>query len=228
MKKYFGVLCLAILVLAVACAPKQQETSTPPQNGVNPPAAGDVDKEPVVAEPEQQVPSEQNIPQDVLDLLDKSQKVKSIYYKYRGPGTGNDFFEFYVKGANIKYKPARELRSLDQKESYDSIFINKDAKSAASYCEAAYCAYQGQKEDLVYDEAYIKTVFDWIGEIKEAEKIGEEVIDSRNTWKIQADNGILWIDTFYGIPLKVESGGETYRFEQIAVNGVKDSDVLPS
>ena len=51
-----------------------------------------------------------------------------------------------------------------------------------------------------------------------AKKVGEEVIDSRNTWKIETNNGILWVDTFYGIPLKVDSGGNIYKFEQLAVN----------
>ena len=46
-------------------------------------------------------------------------------------------------------------------------------------------------------------------------------------WKIDTGHGTFWIDTFYGIPLKIEAGGKTYKFEQIAVNSVQDSDVVP-
>ena len=210
------VLILAIIA-AAACAPVQKEITTIPGPG------GEI-KQPVekAAQPKQEISAE------VRELLAKSNtKVSSIYYKYRDPETGANFHEFYVKGSKIRYRPYRELKSLDKPESYDSIFIDKAAKTAQSYCTEAYCSYKGKKADLNYDEAYIKTIFDWIG-IKEAKKIGEEVIDGRSTWKLETSNGILWVDTFYGIPLKAESSGKTYKFEQISVNSVKDSDVAPS
>ena len=165
---------------------------------------------------------------DVKELLNKHKtKVSSIYYKYRGPESGSNFHEFYIKGNKIKYKPSLEIKTLDQPGSYDAIFIDKVAKTAQSYCTAAYCAYKGKKADLSYATAYISTVFDWI-DVTSAEKVGEEVINSRNTWKIETNKGILWVDTFYGIPLKIESGGKTYKFEQLAVNSVTDADVVPS
>ena len=145
--------------------------------------------------------------------MDKSKtRVKSIYYHYRGPETGSNFHEFYVKGNKIKYKPYLEIKSLDRPDSYDAIFIDKTAGTAQSYCTAAYCAYKGKKSDLRYASAYLRTVFDWIDGLTKANKVGEEVIDSRSTWKIDTDKGILWVDTFYGIPLRVESDGRTYKF----------------
>lgn len=209
---------LALIVLSVyivACTPAQPATSAPA---------------PDVKPPPQQQPAaqKQEIPAEVKELFDKSKtRVKSIYYHYRGPETGSNFHEFYVKGDKIKYKPYLEIKSLDKIESYDSIFIDKTSKTAASYCTAAYCAYKGKKSDLSYANFYLPTVFDWIDGLEYAKKIGEEVIDSRSTWKIEASKGILWVDTFYGIPLKAESNGETYRYQQISVNNVQDSDVAP-
>lgn len=169
----------------------------------------------------------QEISAGVKDLLERHKtRVKSIYYKYRGPETGTNFHEFYVKGDKIKYKPYLELKSLDREDSYDTIFIDKTAQTAESYCMAAYCAYKGKKADLEYGDAYISTIFDWIS-VASAKKVGEEVIDDRNTWKLETGKGILWVDTFYGIPLKAESNGKTYKFEQISVNSVQDSDVAP-
>ena len=117
---------------------------------------------------------------------------------------------------------------MDRQDSYDTIFIDKTAKTAQSYCVAAYCIYKGKKADLRYDDVYIATLFDWLSGLTYAKKTGEQVIDSRSTWKIETNNGILWLDVFYGIPLKVESGGKVYRFQEISVNSVKDSDVVPS
>lgn len=214
---------LALMVLSVyivSCKPAQPATSAP---------APEVKPSPQQQAAVQTTTQKQEISSDVKELLDKSKtRVKSIYYHYRGPETGSNFHEFYVNGDKIKYKPYLEIKSLDRPDSYDTIFIDKTAKTAQSYCTAAYCAYKGKKQDLNYADAYITTVFDWIGGLTQAKKVGEEVIDSRNTWKIETNNGILWIDTFYGIPLKVESGGKTYRYQQISVNSVQDSDVVPS
>jgi hypothetical protein len=222
MKWGWPTLCIiSFLVLIISCAPAQEAPKT---------AAAPKTESGAEAKTQTAITKEKpaEIAAEVKDFLAKPKtKVSSIYYKYRGPETGSNFHEFYVKGSRIKYIPYRELKSLDNPESYDSVFIDKTAGTAQSYCTELYCAYKGKKADLNYGGAYIKTIFDWI-DIESADKVGEEVIDDRSTWKVQTDKGILWIDTFYGIPLKAESGGKTYKFEQISVNSVKDSDVAPS
>lgn len=209
---------LAVLILA-ACTAAQQPA---PAAEIKPAAKPDAVQNAVVK-------PQDEISPDVADLLAKSKtKVKSIYYKYRGPETGSNFFEFYAKGSKIKYLPWKGLKSLDEPADFDSVFIDKSAQTAQSYCEALYCAVRGKKADLKYNDAYIYTVNDWVGSITQAKKVGEEVVDDRSTWKLDTNQGTFWIDTFYGIPLKIEAGGKTYRFEQIAVNSVQDSDVVPS
>lgn len=217
-------IALLLLVFVIGCAPVQQQTASPTTGQ---------DTKPVVAEVAEPAPKEQPNPRqeisdEVKELLGKHKtKVSSIYYKYRGPETGANFYDFYAKGAKIKYKPYLELRSLDAPGSYDSIFIDKTARTAQSYCEAAYCRYKGKKEDLSYGNAYINSIFDWI-DVTDAKKVGEELIEARSTWKLETNKGIVWVDSFYGVPLKVESSGKSYRFEQISVNSVQDSDVVPS
>jgi len=106
MKKYLLVLCvIVILSYVAACAPVQQVTSPVP-----PPVAKPEAKKPV--EEPAAMPPVQSISADVKGVLGSSNKVKSIYYKYRGPQTGNNFFEFYIKGNKIKYLPAREIKSI--------------------------------------------------------------------------------------------------------------------
>ncbi len=222
MKGGWLVLCIvSFLVLIVACAPAQEapKTTTAPKTEQS--AATETPTTTTQEKPAGEIAA------DVKDLLSKHKtKISSVYYKYRGPETGSNFHEFYIKGNKIKYKPYLEIKTLDQPGSYDSIFIDKTAQTAQSYCTADYCAYKGKKESLSYDDAYIETVFDWLS-VTSAKKLGEEVIDNRNTWKIETNKGILWVDTFYGIPLKIDSSGKTYRFQQISVNSVQDSDVMP-
>ncbi|MBI2650661.1 hypothetical protein HYX04_05110 [Candidatus Woesearchaeota archaeon] len=219
-----GLLALCIvsfLVLIVACVPAQEA----PTAAAAPKTESSSVAKTQTATTEQKPSGE--IAADVKDLLSKHKtKITSVYYKYRGPETDINFYEFYVKGEKIKYKPSLEIKSLDMPGSYDAIFIDKLAKTAQSYCTAAYCAYKGKKADLVYDDAYIDTVFDWLA-VTSAKKVGEEVIESRTTWKIETNKGTLWVDTFYGVPLKAESKGNVYRFEQLAVNSVTDADVTP-
>ena len=220
-KRYLTFLLFTVaLIFILSCSPIQEA----PKTTITPKTESSTSTK-TQAETTQ---STAEISADVKELLNKLKtKVSSIYYKYRGPETGSNFHEFYIKGNKIKYKPSLEIKTLDQPGSYDAIFIDKVAKTAQSYCTAAYCAYKGKKADLSYATAYISTVFDWI-DVTSAEKVGEEVINSRNTWKIETNKGILWVDTFYGIPLKIESGGKTYKFEQLAVNSVTDADVVPS
>ena len=163
------------------------------------------------------------------ELLNKSKiKIASISYLYKGPETGNDFYVFYAKGVKVKYLPSRIGTMLDRPESVDSIFMDVTLKTAQTYCSDRRCIFKGKKGDLNFYDAYILTICDWLRGITNAKKIGEEVIDDRNTWKIETNRGTYWIDTYYGIPLKIDSNGNVYKFQQIAVNSVQDSDVNPS
>jgi len=219
--KNLPVLVLVIAVFLISCTQQQAAAVQKPADIQN------AETEPIEEQP-QQLPKKNMIPPDIKDLFGKSkERIASIYYKYRGPETGSNFHEFYIKGDNIKYRPYNTAKFLEKPESYDAVYIDKSAKTAMSYCEAAFCTYKGKKQDLNYGEAYIETVFDWI-DVASAEKLGEEQIDSRSTWKIETEKGTIWVDLFYGIPLKAESNGKTYRFEQISVNGVMQPDVVPS
>ncbi len=219
--KYLAIVLFVLTFYLISCA-AQPAQPVQPKAEVKPPAQAPV-VEPPKPEPVDEVSAE------VRDLLARSPaRVQSIFYKYKGTETADNFHDFYIKGAKIKYNPHLPIKTLDKPESYDSIFIDRVAGTAQSYCMAAYCTYKGKKHDLKYEDAYIQTVFDWVANLTTTKKVGEEVIDSRSTWKIETNKGFLWIDTFYGIPLQVESGGNIYKFTQISVNRVQDSDVVPS
>src|SRR3989344_5044373 len=205
-KAAFALIVLALFI--ASCSQVQKNVTSEVQKPAE-------EQQPQETQQQAKPAASQNIPAEIKDLFEKSKtSVSNVYYHYRGPETGSNFHEFYIKASKIKIKPYLEIKTLDKPSSYDSIFIDKAAGTAVSYCEAAYCAYKGKKKDLNYGQAYIPTIFDW-AEVEQAEKVGEEVIDSRSTWKLKTNLGILWVDTFYGIPLKAESNGKMYKFEQI-------------
>ncbi len=222
MKKNVAFLCIACLVfLSIACAPVQQTQSPMP----TPVPETEPRAEPQV-NPAPKLQTKQEISPDVSNLLNKSTKIRSISYRYKGPETADFLYDFYVKDQRIKYSPVKGTKYFEEQDSYNYIFIDRAEKTAQSYCLDV-CTYPGKKNDLNYDASYILTVFDWIDGFAKAEKVGEEVIDDRSTWKLDTSKGILWVDTFYGIPLKAESNGKVYRFQQISVNSVTDEDVTP-
>src|SRR3989338_2069196 len=212
---------LLVLLFSSACA-KQPAAPAAPEK----PAEAVINKPAEVLPPKVEQPK-QTISAEVQELLAKrNTRVKNIFYRYKGPETDEFLYDFYVKGDKIKYSPIRNIKTFDNKDSFNFIFIDNTGKTAQSYC-LGICVYPGKKDDLNYDESYISTIFDWVEGLTKAEKLGEEVIDDRNSWKVDTNKGILWVDTFYGIPLKAESNGETYRFQQISVNSVADGDVKP-
>ena len=166
---------------------------------------------------------------EVKELLSKAeQKVQSISYKYKGSET-SDLYQFYVKDVRIRYILNPPVKSLDvDEDAYESIYINKEERTAEAYCAERKCKVKGKKENLSYDEAYVMTPLDWLNRIGYAEKLGEELIGKRSTWKLNTDNaGTVWIDTFFGVPLQIEFNGNEYQFMQMTFNDVKDSDVIP-
>jgi len=171
------------------------------------------------------------ISEEVKELLSLAdQKVQSISYRYKGPETKNSIYEFYVKGDMVKYtiNPTYKDVSFDE-HAYDTIYLNKDSKIGIAYCDSRRCKVKGNKTALDYEETYILTPTDWLDKIEFAEKIGEELIDRRNTWKLSTDNiGTIWIDSFFGIPLQLEIGDDIYQFQKLTFNGVTDEDVTPS
>ena len=74
-----------------------------------------------------------------------------------------------------------------------------------------------------------KTPLEYLSDITDYEIIGSEKIDTRNTHRGESNVGLVWIDTYTGVPLQVEKDGKRLmRIEQFIFNQVKDSDVVYS
>ncbi|MBW2976533.1 hypothetical protein KY347_03755 [Candidatus Woesearchaeota archaeon] len=173
--------------------------------------------------------SEKEIPAELIELLGTAgKKVQGLSYSYKGPETNNFLYEFYVKGDNVKYilNPSYKTVDVDE-DAYDAVYLDKKLKTAQAYCDSKKCIAKGKKADLDYNEANIMTPLDWLESIESAEKSGEEQIESRNTWIVATNNGKIWIESFYGVPLKAEFENSVYEFKKMGFNTVKDEDVVP-
>ncbi|MBL7054485.1 hypothetical protein ISS05_01880 [Candidatus Woesearchaeota archaeon] len=171
--------------------------------------------------------AEKEMEPEIKELLEKGKTVRSISYQHKGPETGNFYYDFYVKGDNVRYIPNREIKSVDDKDSYNSIYLDKAEETAEAHCDDRQCVYKGKKADLRYVDYNILTPFDWMDEVISAEKTGEELIGSRKTWKLKANEGTeLWVDVYFGVPLQVMRDGEKYEFIKMVFNRLEDSDVV--
>jgi len=176
----------------------------------------------------EEVEEKEKVVDVVMELLAEGKSVKSLSYQYKGPETGNFYYDFYVKGDKVRYVPDRGIKSVDGKDSYNAIYLDKSESTAEAYCDDRQCVYKGKKTDLRYVEYDILTPFDWLDKITSAEKVSEELIGSRKTWVLEANDGIkVWADTFYGAPLQIEQNGKKYEFTKMTFNDIKDDDVRP-
>lgn len=224
---------IVLLLVVSACA----KTAESPEKAQEKPADVDIVSETsrtkaVEAEEEVEEAEEggKEISPEVKELLDiADKKVQSLRYSYKGPETKNFFYNFYVKGDNIKYILYLTYKTLDiDEDAYDAVCLNKKLETAQAYCDNRKCYVRGKKADIDYNEFYIWTPLDWIDNIEFAEKLGEEMIEKRNTWKLSTSNlGIIWVDRFFGVPLKAEFEGNIYHFQKMIFNDIEDEDVIP-
>ena len=221
-KKIFLSLIVLLFIIGCTQEPVQEKGPTMVTGAV---VGSDVLEEDKGAEEEEEAIDEDTVA--IRELLAEGKSVKSISYKYKGPETGANYYDFYVKGDKVRYIPDRGIKSMDEKNSYNAIYLDKAESTAEAYCDDRQCRYKGKKADLRFVEYDMLTPFDWLDKITTAKKVGEELLGARKTWKLEAnDNIILWVDTFsYGVPLQIMHNDNKYEFTKMTFNSVKDSDV---
>lgn len=225
----FMVMVVAML-LTVSCAPKQfvcpngKIVSDPNSCGQSKPAVTKTASDPKTTTAAN---ATKQIPTDIQQLLDKSEKVVSLSYSYDNINNNLDLpLHFWIKGDIVKRELPIETDILYKNE-LDVVIFDTAKRTATGYCEShKYCKQVGKIREVDYDQYYIKTPFDWIEKTTSAEKVSEEVMFKRDTWKIKVNGGVLvWVDSFYGIPLKVDEGNKRYEYGWPLFNQLSDSDV---
>ncbi|MFC1752936.1 hypothetical protein ACFL96_06020 [Thermoproteota archaeon] len=227
MKRLFVVLTILLLAFVVGCGGKDVEVKTQP--------SAPSTSEPVVAAPEPEPEPEPEPAQanakDVTSLLEKHTKVKSISYMYQDPDNYPEFHEYFVKGDEV----AILYTVLDQDNpvgKIDSIYMNTGTKKAVAYCERASnlaCPDNNKEHPLTYSMYEKMTPIQWIEKVGYAENKGREQLDQRNVMvlatTIDGKDTTMWVDDYYGTPLKIEHDGDEYVFQDMAFNAVEETDL---
>jgi len=163
----------------------------------------------------------------VEELLTKSKNVESMSYDYKRVDQPLERpFNVWIKKLVVKQELIVQTEILN-KNTLDVIIFDTGAKTAQAYCESKkYCVKTGDAGTVDYGQYYVKTPLDWIDGVVFAEKISEAQIGNRKVWQLRTPEGVsLWVDTYYGVPLRVDVGSERHEFQNPLFNGVQERDV---
>lgn len=231
----FVVLCIAFMFLA-GCGAKEkapEEEKKAPTTAVKEPAEA---AEPEPEEEPEEEPAPAKVPsKQIQELLQKHVgRVTSLRYMYQDQTIKPEEWETWVTSDRMHVK-LREMDNLREDVYIDNVYLNLVSNTAEGFCERTVyrCADPNSPEEVNFKKYYRKTPFEWIKEVTYAEKESEEQMQQRNVWKIKYTEGskttTMWVDEYYGIPLKVRvadgSVVNEYIFEDIGFNSVDDSDL---
>jgi hypothetical protein len=221
-----------ILLLLIGCAAKQpaEAPNVDEVTAVDPVDTDEIIETSPIVEDEPIV-VKKTIDSSIQKLLDKSAKISSISFNYHELENGvNNDRDIWIKGdlIKIKKKVKGTYGALEKGEEYDTVYLDKSAKTAIGFCEDnKICDSLVQAIELNYDKESILTPLELAEMVKNAEVISNELLQNRNVVKFSSEEiGVAWIDSFYGIIMKVEQGDNLYRYEEFEVNLVKDSEVV--
>ena len=248
MKRLVVISILTLVILLVACSPKNQYVCPDSSVVDDPSKCGqmqEIKKEnvsttpaPTVKEESAPTPELQKELAELLSIADK--KVNDFSYLYVEPPYDVARDWYFVRGNKTKIK-LFETNWYKKEEYLDTIFLDSATKTAIGMCldkREVRCPDKTKKVRLNYTEFVRKTPYQWLSDIKSGEIEGGEQINDRNTVKvktvIEGKLTTVWIDEYFGLPIQIRIGKEDdekaklYQFRDISINGLKDQDVMPA
>lgn len=214
MKGKLVLILLLIALLVVSCAPTRYVC---PDGST----VADADLCPKAPAPTKTISAE------IEEVLSKSKNVESISYDYKRFDKPLERpVNVWVKKLAVKQELIVQTGILNKNEK-DVIIFNLADRTARAYCESKnFCIKTGDVGAVDFDQYYFKTPLDWIDGVTSAEKISEAKIGERTVWQLKTPEGVsLWVDSYYGIPLRVDVGDERHEFQNPLFNEVQDKDV---
>jgi hypothetical protein len=191
-----------------------------------------IEEEPPVIVQQETIILEMN--SSTKELLSKSKsKVKNFAYFYFGPPDPAHGISFTYKGDILKVVYTTKKYD-DNKNPYDTVYLNMAAKTATAYCESiSNCDNRDSAIEVSYADNYRIMPTEIIDSIKFAEQTGVEQIDNKKAIKLsfedtKGNKGYIYIWEFNGMPLIVEYTGpksSKIEYRDMTVNSVEDADV---
>lgn len=226
MRLFFILAVVALLLFAAGCGKAKEQPVVKPDAGIKPevkpapePSPPVVEKQPVTV-----------IDEEVQGVLDKQSKVTGYKYLYYGPPNPGFGLEFRILGSKARLYLGT-LSKLADGKTYDTVYLDLAAKSAVAYCESVSCTNKGSLE-VAFDEYYRSAPSDFAKSVVSAKLRNYELLYQRKTAVIifedaKGMNGTMWLDTVYGMPVKVQVNNSNYEYREIAFNTVAGDEVVP-
>jgi hypothetical protein len=194
---------------------------------------------PEVNEP---APADEGLGENIIALFAKAEKYNNFKYKYRGEPNPTQIYNTVVWKTKMKIT-LPDTEKTDFGVPYDTVYLDTAEKTAVGYCEwdnRLQCN-SVSAVTLEYTDFNFKTPYQWTKEIKSGTSTGSEQIFGRNalrvSFKYEGKNSLMWIDEFYGLPIKIVVGLDdrgleiedtvTYSYQDLQVNAVFEEDVTP-
>lgn len=247
MRKEFllGILCLAVLLLFVTgCVPMPRYYTCPDGSKVlNPDKCiiPEERKEPEIIEKESIFPEEGEEEEEVVEgviseeaqaLFAKISKVNNIQFSYVESPKILPENTYYTSREKMKIDLESKVR-FSKDDSYDTVYLDLITGTGVAYCEnrdRGICPDRDKVFEVEFEDYFVETPFDWLGRITSAELTGRsQRIENRNAievnFKINGEPGVISIDSFFGVPLKVTFKDKKYEFKDMAINEVKPTEL---
>ncbi len=228
MRLFFILAVVALLLVAAGCGKPKAQPAVNPEAEIKPEAKPEASHEPeppVVVEKQTAL-----IDDEVQGVLDKRSKVKGYKYLYYGPPNPGFGLEFRILGSKARLYLGT-LSKLADGNTYDTVYLDLDEKSAVAYCESVSCTNKGSL-GVNFDAYYHPTPSDFVSSVSSAKLRNYELLYQRKTAVIVFEdtkgmNGTMWLDTVYGMPVKVQFDNSNYEYREIAFNTVAGDEVVP-
>lgn len=251
--KKIAIISLMILVLfIVGCGPKYV---CPDGSAVRDPAkcpsydavAKAVEKLEEIKETEEETDgttyktvTEKTLEPAFQDFVDKTNSYDNYEFTYRENVLSNTK-EVAVKGDKIRYHIKDFPEKYGLAEFYDTVLLDNREKTAIQWCENPNKCSEDERSfarQVLYEERKIPTLQEVMNSIVSAEIVGDEMMLRRSSKKVayvddEGTEGFLWVDKYFGVPLRRETGEEENKvveiFDGFSKGGVKDDMlVVPS
>ncbi|MBN1792488.1 hypothetical protein JW826_02280 [Candidatus Woesearchaeota archaeon] len=177
--------------------------------------------------------TDKDVTADVAKLIAKADSVKNVRFNYFHSDDPYTSDEYYASREKMRIKLVNKQKyTVD--DPYDTIYIDFVKKEAIGYCESAsqgVCPDRNKKYPLDYASAKIRTPFIWLDVMSKGEATGRsKQIEGRQAKEVlfeaNGKPGIVWMDSFFGVPLEINFEGVDYRFQNLYTNDVKDTDLV--
>lgn len=160
------------------------------------------------SQPQQQTqqPVTKEIDPEIQKLFDKAKNITNYEYDYTAPK--NEFVgQVMVLGNNMKIVFTKGPQ-VYMGYKYDTVYFELAKKTAVAMCTTlGDCENMTAAKQEDYDRVYVGTIQDVIDQVIYAKETGEEMLDNRNckvvNYKLlNGETGRMWIEKWYGVPLK--------------------------